>query len=144
RNIAIDGTVRKTALSIIKDANAQTQLQKAHAVYDWVAEKSYREPATRGCGRGDIKLMLESGNMGGKCADLNALFVALARAAGVPARHHYGIRIDESATHKALGQSEDITTAQHVRAEFYLAGLGWVPVDPADVRELALEEALLI
>jgi transglutaminase-like putative cysteine protease len=144
KNIPLDGIVRKTALSIVKDANAQTPLQKAHAVYNWVVENSYRDPATRGCGRGDIKLMLESGNMGGKCADLNALFVGLARAAGVPARDHYGIRIDESATHKALGQSDDITTAQHVRAEFYLAGLGWVPVDPADVRELALEEALLI
>ena len=144
KNIPLDGIVRKTALSIIKDANAQTPLQKAHAVYNWVVDNSYRDPATRGCGRGDIKLMLESGNMGGKCADLNALFVGLARAAGVPARDHYGIRIDESATHKALGQSDDITTAQHVRAEFYLAGLGWVPVDPADVRELALEEALLI
>jgi transglutaminase-like putative cysteine protease len=30
--------------------------------------------------------MLESGDMGGKCADINSLYVGLARAAGLPAR----------------------------------------------------------
>jgi transglutaminase-like putative cysteine protease len=144
KHIPTDGIVRKTALSIVKNANAKTPLQKAQAVYDWVVDNSYRDPAVRGCGRGDIKSMLESGNLGGKCADLNALFVGLARAAGVPARDHYGIRIDDSASHKSLGQAGDITNAQHCRAEFYLAGLGWVPVDPADVHELALEEELPI
>ena len=142
KHMPLDGIVRKTALSIVKDAHAQSSLKKAHAIYDWVVENSYRDPAIRGCGRGDIKSMLESGNLGGKCADLNALFVGLARAAGVPARDHYGIRIDDSAAHKTLGKSGDISNAQHCRAEFYLAGLGWVPVDPADVRQLALDEEL--
>lgn len=67
--------MRKTALSIVKEANAQSPLQKAQAVYNWVVDNSYRDPAARGCGRGDIKSMLESGNLGGKSADLNALFV---------------------------------------------------------------------
>jgi transglutaminase-like putative cysteine protease len=144
RHIPLDGIVRKTALSITKEANARTPLQKARAIYDWVVDNSYHDPATRGCGRGNIKHMLETGNLGGKCADLNALFVGLARAAGIPARDNYGIRIDESASHKTLGQVGDITTAQHCRPEFYLAGLGWVPVDPADVRQLALDEELPI
>ena len=42
---------------------------------------------------GDIKTMLETQNFGGKCADLNGLFVGLVRAAGVPARDVYGIRV---------------------------------------------------
>ena len=33
-----------------------------------------------------------------------------------------------------------MTRAQHCRAEFYSAGHGWVPVDPADVRKVILEE----
>src|SRR5258705_1243915 len=33
-----------------------------------------------------------------------------------------------------------MTRAQHWRAEVYLAGFGWVPVDPADVRKVVLEE----
>ena len=35
----------------------------------------------KGCGIGDISTMLETGYLGGKCADLNALYVGLARAA---------------------------------------------------------------
>src|SRR5256886_9266876 len=31
--------------------------------------------SVRGCGIGDISWMLETRNLGGKCADLNALFV---------------------------------------------------------------------
>src|SRR5262249_45887099 len=33
-----------------------------------------------------------------------------------------------------------ITRAQHCRAEVWLAGHGWVGVDPADVRKVVLEE----
>jgi transglutaminase-like putative cysteine protease len=131
-----------TALSITKMANAQTPLEKARSIYNWVVDNAYRDQATRGCGRGDIKSMLEKNNLGGKSADLNTLFVGLARAAGVPARNQYGIRIDESAVHKCLGKYGNLSNAQHCRAEFYLAGLGWVPVDPADVHQLILDEKL--
>lgn len=135
-----DGIVRTTALSITK--GARTPLEKARAIYDWVVDNTYREPAVRGCGRGNARFMLETGNLGGKCADLNALFVALARAVGIPARDVYGIRVDDSAQFRSLGQAGDVSAAQHCRAEFYLAGVGWVPVDPADVRKVVLEEKL--
>ena len=43
--------------------------------------------------------------------------------------------------YKSLGTaSENVTKAQHCRAEVHLAGYGWVPVDPADVRKVVLEE----
>ena len=35
---------------------------------------------------------------------------------------------------------DNATKAQHCRAEVYLVGFGWVPVDPADVRKVVLEE----
>jgi hypothetical protein len=42
---------------------------------------------------------------------------------------------------KSLGvSSEDVTRAQHCRSEVFLNGYGWVPVDPADVRKVILEE----
>jgi transglutaminase-like putative cysteine protease len=86
--------------------------------------------------------MLESGDFGGKCADLNSLFVGLSRAAGLPARDVFGIRVAKSRLgYKSLGvAAETITKAQHCRAEVYLNGYGWVPVDPADVRKVVLEE----
>jgi transglutaminase-like putative cysteine protease len=86
--------------------------------------------------------MLESKNLGGKCADLNTLFVGLSRAAGIPARDVWGVRVAKTQTDlRSLGLSSDnATKAQHCRAEVYLTGYGWVPVDPADVRKVALEE----
>ncbi len=134
-----DGIVRETALEITK--RARTDVDKARAVYEWVVENTERNPKTRGCGIGDIKAMLETRALNGKCADLNALFVGLVRAAGVPARDVYGIRVADSARgYKSLGKAGDITRAQHCRAEFYAQGIGWIPVDPADVRKVILEE----
>jgi transglutaminase-like putative cysteine protease len=95
----------------------------------------------RGCGIGDIAAMLRTGNLGGKCADIYALYVGLTRAAGLPARDLYGIRVAPSKFgYQSLGAGATITKAQHCRAEVHLAEFGWVPVDPADVRKVVLEE----
>ena len=138
--IPTDGIVRATASEIVKGKSGD--VEKARAIYEWVVENTFRDPKVRGCGWGDIKSMLETRNLGGKCGDLNALFVGLARSAGVPARDIYGIRVASSAHgYRSLGvASPMISRAQHCRAEFFAAGRGWVPVDPADVRKVALEE----
>jgi transglutaminase-like putative cysteine protease len=134
-----DGAVKDLSSSIVK--GSKTDVEKARAIYEWIVENTYRDAKTRGCGLGDIKFMVENKAWGGKCADLNALYVALARAEGIPARDVYGCRVADSALgYKSLGKSGDITKAQHCRAEVYLAGYGWVPVDPADVRKVILEE----
>lgn len=137
--IPTDGIVRATASRILP-ISSRTPIERARAIYEWIVVNTYRDPKVRGCGTGDIRFMLETGNLGGKCADLNALFVGLARSVGIPARDIYGVRVADSATWKSLGKSGDITRAQHCRAEFYDANFGWVPVDPADVRKVVLEE----
>jgi transglutaminase-like putative cysteine protease len=138
--VPTDGIVRSTAIEIT--SGAKTEVDKARAIYEWIVENTYRNPKTRGCGLGDIRFMLETKDLGGKCADLNALYVGLARASGLPARDVYGIRVAKSELgYKSLGPSTEIVTkAQHCRAEVYLTGYGWVPVDPADVRKVVLEE----
>ena len=140
RLLPTDGIVKAKAIEITSDA--KTDLDKARAIYEWVVENTFRTPKTRGCGVGDIRFMLESKDLGGKCADLNALYVGLARAAGLPARDVYGIRLAKSELgYKSLGtSSENITKAQHCRAEVYIGEYGWLPVDPADVRKVVLEE----
>jgi len=82
--LPLDGIVRTTAQEATR--GAKTDVEKVQKIYDWIVTNTYREPKVRGCGEGDIKTMLETNNLGGKCADLNALFVGLCRAAGVPAR----------------------------------------------------------
>jgi transglutaminase-like putative cysteine protease len=138
--IPTDGIVRKTAYEITRGKSSD--IDKARAIYEWIVENTFREPKVRGCGVGDIKALLETGNLGGKCADLNALYVGLARSVGLPARDMYGIRVVKSEFgYRSLGAgSPNVTKAQHCRAEVFLTGYGWVPVDPADVRKVVLEE----
>ncbi|HEX7280934.1 MAG TPA: transglutaminase domain-containing protein [Vicinamibacterales bacterium] len=137
--IPTDGIVRETALAITKPHG--TQLTRARAIYDWIVEHTVRDPDVKGCGIGDIRWMLETRNLSGKCADLNALFVGLARAIGMPARDLYGLRVAPSEQFPSLGRvGGDVTTAQHCRAEVWITNIGWVPVDPADVRKVILEE----
>ena len=140
KHIPTDGIVLTTAIDVTKHASGS--VEQARAIYDWVVDNSFRDPKVKGCGRGDIKGMLETGNLGGKCADINSLFVGLCRAVGIPARENFGIRVGLSERFKSLGKVGDVTGAQHCRAEFYARDLGWVPVDPADVRKVVLEEKL--
>jgi transglutaminase-like putative cysteine protease len=138
--VPTDGIVRKTARDVT--AGKFSEVDKARAIYEWIVDNTARDPKVRGCGIGDIKSMLETGNLKGKCADLNALYVGLARASGLPARDVYGLRVAKSEFgYRSLGAgSPNVTRAQHCRAEVYLTGFGWVPVDPADVRKVVLEE----
>ena len=134
--IPTDGIVRKTALAATQGAKAD--IEKTQKIYDWIVANTYREPKVRGCGVGDIKTMLETGDLGGKCADLNALFVGLCRSVGVPARDVYGIRLVASSFgYKELsGNPASLKGAQHCRSEAYLKGYGWVAMDPADVAKV--------
>jgi transglutaminase-like putative cysteine protease len=138
--IPTDGIVRKTAYEITRGKSSD--VEKARAIYEWIVDNTQRNPKTRGCGVGDIKAMLETGDLTGKCADLNALYVGLARAVNIPARDVYGLRVARSEFgYRSLGVGSNVVTrAQHCRAEVFLVGYGWVPVDPADVRKVVLEE----
>jgi len=138
--LPVDGLVKETAEGIVRGKTKD--VDKAHALYEWVVENTFRNAKVRGCGVGDVSWMIKTGNLNGKCADLNALFVAMCRSVGVPARDLYGIRVVSSEFgYKSLGAgSTNVTKAQHCRADVWLAGSGWTPADPADVRKVVLEE----
>lgn len=138
--LPVDGIVRKTALDATRGAD--TDLEKVRSLYQWVIANAHREPKVRGCGTGDIKTMLETGNLGGKCADLNAIFVGLCRSVGIPARDVYGLRLAPSAFgYRELGgNSGNLKGAQHCRAEVFLRQHGWVAMDPADVLKVMRQE----
>ena len=139
-SVPTDGIVRDTAAKIT--AGRTSPRDRLRAIYDWVVDNTWRNPETPGCGTGDFRTMLQTGNFGGKCADINGLTVGLARAAGFPARDVYGIRVAASRLFPALGKSGDISKAQHCRAEVFLDDEGWLPLDPADVRKVVLEGKL--
>lgn len=127
----IDSEVKRLSDTITK--GKKRVLDKARAIYDWTCDTMYRDPKTIGCGTGDVCALLQK--PGGKCTDISSVFIALCRAAGVPAREVFSVRLGKKA-------EEDITTWQHCWAEFFVPGYGWVPADPADVRKAMLVEKL--
>ncbi len=129
--IPSDGEIKEIADKITKDKKGI--LEKSRAVYDWVVENTHRDLTVKGCGLGIVEQMLVK--RGGKCVDISSVYIALARAAGVPAREVFGIRLGKT-------PEQDITDGYHCWAEFFLPGTGWIPVDPADVRRIMLVEKL--
>jgi transglutaminase-like putative cysteine protease len=140
RWLPTDGIVKTTALEATRGSHSAEE--KVRALYDWVVKNTYREPKVLGCGEGDIKTMLETGNLGGKCADINAVFVGLCRSLGLPARDVYGLRLVPSRfSYKELsGNPANLSGAQHCRSEVYLPARGWVAMDPADVAKVMRQE----
>lgn len=131
--IPTDGKVREIALSVTNDK--QTISEKAKAVYQWVVENTVRDPDVKGCGTGEVEKLMSKRS--GKCTDISSVFVAIARAAGVPAREVFGLRLG-----KKDATEQDMTSGNHCWAEFYVPGYGWVPADPADVRKIMLVNKL--
>lgn len=115
-------------------AGKGTMLEKARGVYEWTIKNTYRDPDVKGCGLGRPLATMTQAKGGGKCADISSVFVAVARAAGIPARDVFGLR--------GAGKSGEMTGDYHCWAEFYLPGTGWVMADPADVRKAMLVEKL--
>ncbi|WP_297895748.1 transglutaminase family protein [Shewanella sp.] len=148
KHMPIDGIVKQTAYKIV--AGETEPLKKARLIYNWVSANMFRDNNVIGCGTGDVATILESGKLGGKCTDINSVFVALMRAVGIPAREMFGIRLGQAIkmgqySKKAFGSADDkgiadVTGGQHCRAMFYLAGYGWLPADPADVTKMRLTE----
>lgn len=126
KNLPLNDQVKNKAKEITEGKT--TDLEKARAIYDWVIANMNRNEDVKGCGEGDVCALLDT-TMSGKCTDINSMFVALCRAAGIPAREHFGIRIN----------ADDITKNQHCWTEFYLKGTGWVSADAADVLKAVLK-----
>lgn len=105
-------------------------LARARALYDYLVASMERDPTIEGCGAGDVLKLLDERK--GKCVDFHSVYVSLVRSVGIPAREVFGIRLPP-------GAEGTVTKAYHCWAEVYLPGTGWMPVDAADVRKIALE-----
>jgi hypothetical protein len=73
------------------------------------------------CGRGAAGDCLDHG--GGCCTDMHSLFIAMARARGIPARMQYGYRLLDG----RAGAAYD--PGYRCWVEFFVPGTGWVPTD---------------
>lgn len=98
-------------------------LDKARAIYKYVVATMRYDKTGEGWGRGDAIYACTAKK--GNCTDFHSLFIGMMRAAGVPARFEIGFSIPQQ---PAAGP----IAGYHCWAEFYLAGIGWVPVDASE------------
>ncbi|MCA9295742.1 MAG: transglutaminase domain-containing protein [Phycisphaerales bacterium] len=73
------------------------------------------------CGRGAASDCLAHG--GGCCTDLHSLFIAMARARGIPARMQYGYRLLDGR------EGESYNPGYRCWVEFFVPGSGWLATD---------------
>jgi len=135
--LPVDEVARTLAKSIT--GRIIEPLAEAHALYDWIVEKSVFD-TTLSDGDGNIGRQIASQHYGGCAADISGLFVLLARAIGIPARRVPGFFIAPSQLSPALGMQSanaELSALLHCRAEFYAPGYHWIPVDPAGVCRVA-------
>lgn len=86
-----------------------------------VADHYSKDKTKPTCGRGAASDCLDHG--GGCCTDLHALFIAMARARGIPARMEYGYRALDSR------EGKEFDPGYRCWVEFFIPGMGWVPTD---------------
>lgn len=104
-------------------ADAETDLQKIRAIYDYVVETMTYSKEGTGWGRGDIYWACDAKT--GNCTDFHALFTGLARASGIPAKFAIGFPVPADRGEGRIG-------GYHCWSEFHLEGYGWVPVDASE------------
>jgi transglutaminase-like putative cysteine protease len=119
--VPLNGTIAE--LSKQQTAGDTTPLQKARHIYDYVVATMRYDKTGEGWGRGDAVWACTSKH--GNCTDFHSLFIGMMRSAGIPARFEIGFPLPE-------GKSEGDIPGYHCWAEFYLNGIGWIPVDASE------------
>ena len=120
RLMLVNGEIHKLAETVTRDA--KTPAEKAQAIYRYVIERMRYDKQTPGWGKGDTMRACAVG--AGDCTDFHSLFISLARASGIPARFTIGLPVPE--------KPEGEIPGYHCWAEFYLSGVGWIPVDASE------------
>src|SRR5579875_2125249 len=118
RLVPTGGIIARIASSVTR--GKQGEIDKAYALYNYVFRNMRYDKSGTGWGRGDALWACDAKH--GNCTDFHSLFIALARAAKIPARFNIGFPLPENSHAGAI-------PGYHCWAEFYADGPGWVPVD---------------
>jgi transglutaminase-like putative cysteine protease len=119
--VPLNGTIAKLAKE--HTASDTNPIQKARHIYDYVLATMRYDKTGEGWGRGDAIWACTTKR--GNCTDFHSLFIGMMRSSGIPARFEIGFPLPE-------GKSEGDISGYHCWAEFYLDGVGWVPVDASE------------
>ena len=119
--VPLNGVIAQLAKE--RTAGDTTSIEKARHIYDYVVSTMRYDKSGSGWGRGDAVWACTSKR--GNCTDFHSLFIGMMRASGIPARFEIGFPLPEG---KPAGE----IAGYHCWAEFYLEGIGWVPVDASE------------
>ncbi|MGC9331440.1 MAG: transglutaminase domain-containing protein [Bacteroidales bacterium] len=90
----------------------------ARKIYQYVMDNMYYEMSG---GWNNAPVVLERGN--GSCSEYTFVYIAMCRAAGLPARYVGSVVV--------RGDDTSMDDVYHRWAEIYLPNYGWIPVDPS-------------
>jgi|SRR5579859_4905434 len=121
RLVPLDGAIARLAEE--HTSHNMTPIEKARSIYDYVVSAMRYDRSGEGWGRGDAVWACTSKR--GNCTDFHSLFIGMMRASGIPARFEIGFPLPE-------GKSEGDISGYHCWAEFYVTGIGWIPVDASE------------
>lgn len=124
RLVPLDKRIREIAADVTSES--KTQLAKARAIYDYVVDTMVYDKSGTGWGNGDIYWACDVKT--GNCTDFHALFIGLNRAVGIAATFEIGFPLPPD---RSAGQID----GYHCWAQFYLDGVGWVPVDTSEAHK---------
>lgn len=118
RLVPITGKPAEIAVTQVRPG--MSDLEKAHALYEYTFNNMRYDKTGTGWGHGDAVWACDSHH--GNCTDFHSLFIAMARSQHIPARFEIGFAVPENKT------SADVA-GYHCWAEFYTRERGWFPVD---------------
>jgi transglutaminase-like putative cysteine protease len=103
------------------DDDVFSQVTKLWNVVADGADHYSKDPSKPKCGRGSAEDCLAQ--HGGCCTDLHSLFIALARARGIPTRIWFGYRL------QTKNEGKDVDPGYRCWVEYFVPGFGWIPTD---------------
>jgi len=117
-----------TLTTIVKDLKDDSAIITVENILAWQKKNLKYKLDEKATNKSDFDSVDEVVKRGeGECRAWSTLFTGLCRAAGVPARHFWGMILLVPDDKNPKGGIRS-----HVWAEVYLTGAGWVPVDPQD------------
>ena len=124
-------------LEEILDAAGLRAASAAEAIAAWVRELGTYDLNTPAVPAGeDFVLYFLTQSQRGYCVHFASATVLLMRALGIPARYVTGYAVSGAA-----GESRLVTEDNaHAWVEYYVSGVGWVPVDPTPAEALTATE----
>lgn len=119
--VPINGKVSAEAVQTAGDIT--DPFDQAKALYDNLVDSMTYDKSGLGWGRGDAlyACTVRKGN----CTDFHSLFIGQARSLNIPARFIMGLPLPEDRT-------EGTISGYHCWAEFYIAQMGWLPLDASE------------